>query len=85
VPAAAWVPVNAVAPGAVATPGGIETGLKMTESLRIPEGTEMPPVSALGFNADADDIARAAYFLSTDLARAITGTTLLVDAGYLLI
>jgi glucose 1-dehydrogenase/2-deoxy-D-gluconate 3-dehydrogenase len=76
--------VNAVAPGAVATPGALETAAKMTVALRVPEGTEMPPQSVLGYNAEADDIARAVYFLSTDLARAITGATLLVDAGYLL-
>jgi glucose 1-dehydrogenase/2-deoxy-D-gluconate 3-dehydrogenase len=76
--------VNAVAPGAVATPGGIETSAKMMAAQGVPASAEIPAQSVLGHNADADDIARAVYFLSTDLARSITGVTLQVDAGMLL-
>lgn len=76
--------VNAVAPGAVATPGGMETAARMMETLRVPEGAEMPAQAVLGRNAEADDVARAVCFLASGLARAITGTTLTVDAGYLL-
>lgn len=76
--------VNAVAPGGVATPGGKETSSKMFEVLGIPEGTEMPVKAVIGRNAEADDIARAVFFLAGDLAAAITGVTLPVEAGYLL-
>jgi glucose 1-dehydrogenase/2-deoxy-D-gluconate 3-dehydrogenase len=76
--------VNAIAPGAVATPGGMETAARMMEALRVPDGAEMPAQAVLSSNAEADDVARAVYFLATGLARAITGATLTVDAGYLL-
>jgi glucose 1-dehydrogenase/2-deoxy-D-gluconate 3-dehydrogenase len=76
--------VNAVAPGGIATPGGIETASQMLAVLNIPEGTEMPTRAVIGRNAEADDIARAVFFLASDLAAAITGITLPVEAGYLL-
>lgn len=77
--------VNAVAPGGVATPGGLETASRMMAVLNLPEGTDMGVRAVLGRNPEADDIARAVFFLASDLAAAITGVTLPVEAGYLLV
>ncbi len=38
----------------------------------------------LGRIGTADDVARVVCFLASDLAAYITGTTVLVDGGYLL-
>jgi len=65
--------VNAVAPGEV------RTGL--TESDPLVEGlvARIP----LGRRADPAEIAAAVVFLASPLASYITGTTLVVDGGYL--
>lgn len=67
------VRVNAVAPGFVHTP--------MTDHLpkEIVEIAESE--SLLGRLSDAEDVAHAVLFLSSDLARQITGVVLKVDAG----
>ncbi len=71
--AAENVRVNAVAPGEVRT--GLTEGDPLVEALvaRIP----------LGRRADPAEIAAAAVFLASPLASYITGTTLVVDGGYL--
>ena len=75
--------VNAVCPGAIHTPGadvalsamgGGDTGrAKAAFAKRIP----------LGRMGDPDDIARAVLFLATDASSYMTGSTLVVDGGYL--
>jgi NAD(P)-dependent dehydrogenase (short-subunit alcohol dehydrogenase family) len=77
--------VNCLAPDIIATPGirGIITG---------PVPSPLPPRSAegqqamrryvpLGGEGDPEDCAGAAVFLSSRMARYITGTTLSVDGG----
>jgi NAD(P)-dependent dehydrogenase (short-subunit alcohol dehydrogenase family) len=71
-----WWPrvrVNAVAPGAVRTPR-IEA---MWTSGEVPR----PAADVVDRMAEPDDIAAAALFLSSALARRITGQTLVVDGG----
>ena len=71
-----WWPrvrVNAVVPGAVRTPR-IEA---MWTSGQIPR----PAETVVDRMAEPDDIAAAAVFLSSALARRITGQTLVVDGG----
>jgi NAD(P)-dependent dehydrogenase (short-subunit alcohol dehydrogenase family) len=71
------ISVNAVAPGVTVTPmateglGGYEAACKYSAEL-----------SPLGQPIMSEDIASAFLFLSSDLARNITGQTLVVDGGY---
>ena len=69
------ITVNAVAPGFVMTPGMMElprfAELKEAAEKRVP----------VGFLADPDDIASSVLFLSSPLARYITGTTVFVTGG----
>lgn len=72
------VRVNAVAPGFTETPAlgrGFATGT-------LDPGT-LADSSALGRTVRAEEVAAAVAFLASDLAAAVTGTTLPVDAGYL--
>ncbi len=80
--AAEWgrsgVRVNAVAPGYTRTPAlqaAIDAGR------RDPAALEQ--TSALGRMVEPDEIADAVAFLASEQARAITGVTLPVDAGWL--
>ncbi len=77
--------VNAVAPGAIQTPGaeaamsamagpGSAAQVKSQFTSRIP----------LGRMGEPDDIAKAVLFLASRAADYITGSTLVVDGGYLL-
>ena len=68
--------VNAIAPGGIATPG---TGEMDTATMR--EFEAMIPAGRMGV---PDDIARAALFLSSDLASYMTGSQIVVDGGRLL-
>lgn len=72
------VRVNAVAPGFTETPA-LERGFA-TGTL---EAGALAGSSALGRLVRAEEIAGAVTFLASDLASAITGVTLPVDAGYL--
>jgi NAD(P)-dependent dehydrogenase (short-subunit alcohol dehydrogenase family) len=80
--AAEWGPrgvrVNAVSPGFTRTPA-LDRGIDMGA---IAE-TQMKSAAALGRLIDAEEIAHAIGFLASDLASAITGINLPVDAGYL--
>jgi NAD(P)-dependent dehydrogenase (short-subunit alcohol dehydrogenase family) len=72
------VRVNAIAPGYVLTPllqGMIDKGLRSADTIlsAVPMKKFIMP----------EDIANAALFLCSDLARFITGATLPVDAGFL--
>src|SRR5208283_1636373 len=72
------VRVNAIAPGYVLTPllqGMIDKGLRNADTIlsAVPMKEFIMP----------EDIANAALFLCSDLARFITGATLPVDAGFL--
>jgi 3-oxoacyl-[acyl-carrier protein] reductase len=70
------VRVNAVAPGSIRTPRILKALAERAD------GTPPPPdVEPLGHPGETRDIAGAALFLCTDLARHITGQTLVVDGG----
>jgi len=70
--------VNAVAPGAIATPRILAS---------FPEGEASPALSVMlrtipmGRMGQPEDIGNAVLFLSSALARYITGQTLIVDGG----
>jgi len=68
--------VNAIAPGGVHTPGTAGTD---DETLRSFE--QMIPMGRMG---EADEVARAALFLASDLSSYTTGSQLVVDGGRLL-
>jgi NAD(P)-dependent dehydrogenase (short-subunit alcohol dehydrogenase family) len=72
------VRVNAVAPGYTRTPAlqaAIDSGKR--------DVTALEQNSALGRMVEPAEIADAVAFLASDQARAITGVTLPVDAGWL--
>jgi 3-oxoacyl-[acyl-carrier protein] reductase len=71
-----WWPtvrVNAVVPGMVRTP--------RIEALWASGEVARPAADAIGRMADPEDIANAAVFLCSPLARRITGQALVVDGG----
>jgi NAD(P)-dependent dehydrogenase (short-subunit alcohol dehydrogenase family) len=72
------ITVNAILPGAVAT-AGASRAPGPAPSGRVVAG--LPPLGRL---ADPCDIAAAALFFAGAASAAITGQTLVVDAGYLL-
>ncbi len=72
------VRVNTVSPGFTRTPA-LETGFA-TASL---DEDTLKDASALGRLVKAEEIASAVAFLASDLASAVTGVTLPVDAGFL--
>jgi NAD(P)-dependent dehydrogenase (short-subunit alcohol dehydrogenase family) len=77
--------VNAVGPGGTATPGGagsIAASFSPEELQKMGEDWKARMALPLGL-LDPDEIARAALFLASSAARAITGQILYVDGGYL--
>jgi 2-dehydro-3-deoxy-D-gluconate 5-dehydrogenase len=77
--------VNAVAPGAIQTPGadaalGAMAGQGGATQLKAQFVSRIP----LGRMGEPDDIARAVLFLVSRAAEYITGSTLVVDGGFLL-
>ena len=68
------VRVNAIAPGHIETP----RVLRMTAERG---GEDRPPQEPLGRHGQPSDIAGAALFLCSDLARHVSGQTLTVDGG----
>lgn len=74
----AGVRVNSVAPGFTETPA-LQRGF---ETQTLQEGA-LVGSAALGRLVRAEEIAKAVVFLASDLASAVTGVTLPVDAGYL--
>jgi 2-dehydro-3-deoxy-D-gluconate 5-dehydrogenase len=76
--------VVAVAPGNIATEGvaRMQPNLPTDEIAKMKAvGTERLP---LGREGTPDDVARVVLFLASGLAAYISGTTILVDGGYLL-
>jgi 2-dehydro-3-deoxy-D-gluconate 5-dehydrogenase len=79
-----YIRVNAIAPGAImtegarsrTTPDAVGSGRSLLK--------ELMSRMALGRLGDADDIARVALFLASDMASYITGTCIFVDGGYLI-
>lgn len=79
--------VNAIAPGAILTRAirshiGTTTGEEQRAQLK--ELKAFMSRMALGRMGDADDIARVALFLASELASYITGDLIVVDGGYLI-
>jgi len=78
--------VNAIAPGAINTPGaraGTTTSdmASTTGAAVLEQFMARIPLRRMG---EPDDIAKAVLFLLSDAAAYITGSTLIVDGGYLL-
>lgn len=80
--AAEWgrsgVRVNAVAPGYTLTPALKDAIAKGQRDVEV-----LAANSALGRAIEPEEIAEGVFFLASDAARAITGVTLPVDAGWL--
>jgi NAD(P)-dependent dehydrogenase (short-subunit alcohol dehydrogenase family) len=80
--AAEWGPagvrVNTVSPGFTSTPA-LDKGV----DLGVLDRNDMATGSALGRLVEPGEIAAAVGFLASDLASAITGVNIAVDAGYL--
>jgi NAD(P)-dependent dehydrogenase (short-subunit alcohol dehydrogenase family) len=76
--------VNAIAPGVILTEGAMsQMRGPSTESGRAQLKALMARM-ALGRMGEADDIARVALFLASDLASYITGSVIFADGGYLI-
>jgi NAD(P)-dependent dehydrogenase (short-subunit alcohol dehydrogenase family) len=73
--------VNAVAPGFTPTEGTIASGNAASTENAV--SVLNPPTTPLRVQTTPEDIASAVLFLSSDLARAITGVVIPVDAGML--
>lgn len=67
--------INAVAPGRVETPAASSETL---DTAQLEDYSETIP---MGFLGDPADIGNAVVFFASDLARYVTGQTLLVDGG----
>ena len=74
--APAGIRVNSIAPGAIMT--------DMNVHFTPEKVAQFSPQIPLGRIGDPEDIGDAAVFLCSDAARYITGSTLVVDGGYLL-
>jgi 2-deoxy-D-gluconate 3-dehydrogenase len=78
-----YIRVNVIAPGAIMTEGARS---RLTPNSTGSDRSMLKAFMsrmALGRMGDADDIARVALFLSSDMASYITGTVIIVDGGYL--
>lgn len=75
--------VNAIAPGSIKTQGILSHMGDAQEKSQLKELKSFISRIALGRMGDADDIARVALFLASDLAGYITGDLIVVDGGYL--
>lgn len=79
--------VNAIAPGGIMTRGvlsHVQTPSKEQEKAQLKELKAFMARMVLGRMGDADDVARVALFLASDLASYITGDLIAVDGGYLI-
>ncbi|MFC1845902.1 SDR family NAD(P)-dependent oxidoreductase [Chloroflexota bacterium] len=76
--------VNAIAPGGILT-GGVAQQMRGTTADDGKKGLKaFMSRMALGRMGKADDIARVALFLASDLSSYITGSCIVVDGGYLI-
>jgi NAD(P)-dependent dehydrogenase (short-subunit alcohol dehydrogenase family) len=78
--------VNAIAPGGIMTQGvrsHLKTPSEDQGKAQLKELKRFMSRMALGRMGRADDIARVALFLASDLAGYITGQMIVVDGGYL--
>ncbi len=79
--------VNAIAPGAILTRGvrsHVNAQSKEQEKSQLKELKAFMSRMALGRMGRADDIARVALFLASDLSAYMTGSLTVVDGGYLI-
>ena len=79
--------VNAIAPGAILTRAILSHIGEQTaeeEKAGLKELKAFMARMALGRMGDADDVARVALFLASELASYITGEMIVVDGGYLI-
>lgn len=75
---------NAIAPGIIMTPIMARTfGVPVEESVQFAEflSEKLGPTQPIGRVGQADDIAKVATFLASDLADYVTGVTIPVDGG----
>jgi 2-deoxy-D-gluconate 3-dehydrogenase len=74
--------VNAIAPGGISTPGArTAQGAPTMDANAVQAMMARLPLGRMG---EPDDIAMVALFLASDAARYMTGTTVVVDGGFLL-
>lgn len=76
--------VNAIAPGAIKTRGMLSQTSPSGDRSQLKELKSFLSRISLGRLGDADDIARTALFLASDMAEYITGEMIIVDGGYLI-
>lgn len=74
--AAKGIRVNAICPGGVATP---MAGAAQSDAIVPPEALAMPPYRGM---SEAQHIAELALFLASNRASALTGATVVADAGW---
>lgn len=75
------VRVNAIAPGSIETPQLRHNLQQMDEDKQKQFETMVSSIYPLQKIGDADDIAQAAIFLASDMAKWVTGTIVHIDGG----
>lgn len=79
--------VNAIAPGGIMTRGVLSRvgqPLEESEKAQLKELKAFMARMVLGRMGDADDVARVALFLASELSSYMTGSVITVDGGYLI-
>jgi len=79
--------VNAIAPGGIMTKNVLSRSSESSKEQEKAELKELKRFMArmvLGRMGEADDVARVALFLASDLASYMTGSIITVDGGYLI-